>query len=95
MRLTCPHCGPRDSGEFTYLGDARLADRPAPEAADADALFHDYVYLRDNPAGVHRELWYHGSGCRAWLVATRDMRSHAFTAVVDSRTGESWREDAS
>ena len=44
--------------------------------------FHDYVYLRDNPAGPHRELWYHGSGCRAWLVVTRDTRTHAILAVT-------------
>ena len=28
----------------------------------------NYVYLRDNPAGPTRELWYHAAGCRAWLV---------------------------
>ncbi len=36
----------------------------------------DYVYLRDNPAGAHRELWYHGAGCRSWLVVARDTRTH-------------------
>ena len=28
------------------------------------------------PQGAHRELWYHGAGCHAWLVVTRDL-SHA------------------
>ena len=43
--------------------------------AATDAALFDYVYLRDNPAGAHRELWYHGAGCRAWLVVTRDTRT--------------------
>jgi len=76
MRLPCPFCGPRDAREFTYLGDATLR-RPDPAAEDAMAAFHDYVYLRDNPAGAHREYWQHVLGCRSWLVVTRDTRTHA------------------
>ncbi len=72
MRINCPFCGPRDVSEFTYLGDAGLA---RPDTADADAL-HDYVYLRTNPAGAHREHWYHAAGCRLWLTVTRDTRTH-------------------
>jgi methylglutamate dehydrogenase subunit B len=80
MRIACPHCGLRDVREFTYLGDAAPA-RPDPNAADAIDRFNDYVYLRDNPAGAHRELWYHGAGCQAWLTIERDTRSHAIAAV--------------
>ena len=46
---------------------------------------HDYVYLRDNPAGTIRELWYHASGCRSWLVVTRDTRTHAIESVEPAR----------
>ena len=70
MRITCPHCGARDAQEFSYLGAADL-QRPEGMAA-SEAAMADYVYQRDNPAGVHRELWYHGAGCHAWLVVTRD-----------------------
>ncbi len=73
MRLPCPHCGPRFSEEFTYRGDAGVA-RPADDAP-LDAWI-EAVHLRDNPAGPHRELWYHGAGCRAWIVITRDTRTH-------------------
>jgi methylglutamate dehydrogenase subunit B len=73
MRIPCPYCGSRDVQEFSYLGDADLR-RPDPEAPET--AFHDYVYLRDNPAGPHRELWYHGSGCRNWLVVTRNTVTH-------------------
>ena len=80
MRIPCPHCGPRDVREFSYLGDATLR-RPEPTAADALEQFTAYVYLRDNPAGPHQELWYHGFGCQAWLVVTRDTRTHAIAAA--------------
>ncbi|RUT89938.1 MAG: sarcosine oxidase subunit delta [Mesorhizobium sp.] len=76
MLITHPLLGLRDAQEFTYLGDARLIDRPAPSAPDAEAAFCDYVFLRDNPAGVHRELWYHEHGDRSWLVVTRDTVTH-------------------
>ena len=84
MRIACPHCGVRGVDEFSYLGDATLK-RPDPEAPDAEARFVDYVYLRDNPAGAHRELWQHASGCQSWLVVTRDTRTHAISSVEAAR----------
>jgi methylglutamate dehydrogenase subunit B len=83
MRIACPHCGERDVQEFSYLGDAALV-RPEGPGASAQAM-HDYVYLRDNPAGPHRELWYHAAGCHAWLVVTRDTRTHAIAGAEPAR----------
>ena len=80
MRIACPFCGERDVSEFSYLGDAR-ATRPDPTAVDADRQFFEAVYLRDNPAGPHDELWYHGFGCRSWLRVRRDTRTHEILAV--------------
>jgi methylglutamate dehydrogenase subunit B len=80
MRIPCPYCGTRDVREFSYLGDATVR-RPDPDSAAALERFTDYVYFRDNPAGPHREFWYHGSGCQSWLVVTRDTRSHDLMAV--------------
>jgi methylglutamate dehydrogenase subunit B len=80
MRLHCPFCGERDASEFAYLGDASFT-RPNADAADAEARFVDAVYLRDNPAGPHRELWYHASGCRSWLRVTRNTLTHEILAV--------------
>mgnify|MGYP001037015299 CR=1 FL=1 len=74
MRLTCPHCGERDRREFYYVGDAVALERPSAEAP-AEA-WDDYVHNRDNPAGVTRELWYHESGCSAWIVVTRNTITH-------------------
>jgi sarcosine oxidase subunit delta len=89
MRIACCHCGIRGHEEFTYLGDATLA-RPSADPAtpiddDQRARWHDYVYLRDNPSGPHRELWHHSGGCRAWLVVTRDTRTHEVLDVKMAR----------
>jgi heterotetrameric sarcosine oxidase delta subunit len=80
MRIQCSFCGERDVSEFTYLGAADFK-RPQPEAPDAETAFYEAVYLRDNPAGPHDELWYHASGCRSWLRVTRDTRTHEILAV--------------
>ena len=87
MRITCPHCGPRDAQEFSYLG---AADPVRPEgAAASEAAMFDYVYMRDNPAGPHRELWYHGAGCQTWLTVTRDTRTHEIFAVETATNANS------
>jgi methylglutamate dehydrogenase subunit B len=41
--------------------------------------------LRDNPAGLHRELWYHEQGDRSWLVVTRNTLTHEITKVELAR----------
>lgn len=81
MRITCPFCGERESAEFAYLGDADFARPSDPFAPDAPARFYEAVYLRENPAGPHDELWYHSFGCRSWLRVTRDTRTHEILAV--------------
>jgi sarcosine oxidase subunit delta len=78
MRIHCPLCGERGVEEFAYHGDATVT-RPAADAAPE--AWVEYVYLRDNPAGPHDELWYHSAGCHAWLVVRRDVRSHAVLAA--------------
>ncbi|MFV0474514.1 MAG: sarcosine oxidase subunit delta [Pikeienuella sp.] len=77
MRLPCPFCGERMTDEFTYLGDAKLAERPAEGAT------WEHVFFRDNPTGRHRELWRHESGCGAWLTVERDVSTHEiFSATL-------------
>ena len=82
MIINHPHLGPRDASEFTILGDASLINRPYWQAGDADDAFYNYQYLRDNPAGLHRELWFHEQGDRSWLVVTRDTITHAVIEVA-------------
>jgi sarcosine oxidase subunit delta len=74
MRIPCPFCGPRDLSEFAYRGD--VTGRPDPAAGDAADQFYEAIYLRDNPAGPHEELWYHAHGCRCWIRVKRDTRTH-------------------
>ena len=81
MIINHPLLGPRDSSEFVYLGDANLINRPNWQEDGALEQFVDYGYLRDNIAGVHRELWFHEYGDRSWLVVTRDTVSHEITEV--------------
>lgn len=78
MRIPCPWCGERGNEEFAIRGGLP-GQRPD---CDDVAAWHDYVYLRDNPAGTHREYWQHVHGCRAWLIVTRDTRSHAVLGVT-------------
>ena len=85
MIINHPNLGPRDAAEFTVLGDASLLNRPNWQADNADEAFYNYLYLRDNPAGLHRELWFHEQGDRSWLVVTRDTVTHAVVDVVLAR----------
>lgn len=85
MIIPHPLLGPRDASEFVYLGDAQLLDRPDGMAEGADAAFFDYLYLRDNPAGLHRELWFHEQGDRSWLIVTRNTVTHEIAGVELAR----------
>ena len=85
MIIPHPLLGPRDAAEFVYYGDAALIDRPDWQVEDSAARFYEYGYLRDNPAGPHRELWYHAQGDRSWLVVTRDTTTHEILKVELAR----------
>jgi sarcosine oxidase subunit delta len=78
--ILCPHCGLRPREEFTVRGAA--LPRPAPDATE-DAWF-SYVYLRENPRGAYDEYWHHASGCRRWLVVSRDTTTHEIAAVHEA-----------
>ena len=85
MIINHPLLGPRDASEFVVKGAAGLIDRPDWQAENAADAFHDYMYLRDNPAGEHAELWYHEQGDRSWLVVTRNTLTHEVTKVEMAR----------
>ncbi len=85
MIIDHPLLGPRDAAEFVYLGDASLIQRPEGNESDAAERFHDYVHLRDNPAGEHKELWFHEQGDRSWLVVTRNTITHEISSVELAR----------
>ncbi len=82
MRIHCPFCGSRDTGEFTYRGDAAPTRPTVPD----EAAFIDYAYLRDNIAGPIDEHWYHLHGCRQWLTVRRDTVTHEIVSAVFAAT---------
>ena len=82
MLIKCPHCGSRNVTEFTYGGDANTA-RPAHPAGISDAHWGDYLYLRDNPCGVHDGIWQHSAGCRRWIAVRRNTLTHEVIASAE------------
>ncbi len=86
LRIDCPWCGPRDETEFAYGGEAHIR-RPEDPDSLGDAEWADYLFMRRNPIGRHRERWCHLHGCRRWFNLERDTVTHEITAVY--RMGES------
>jgi heterotetrameric sarcosine oxidase delta subunit len=85
MIINHPLLGPRDSAEFAYLGDASLIERPDWQSETAAQDFYEYAYLRSNPAGDHRELWFHEGGDRSYRVVTRNTVTHEISKVELAR----------
>ena len=79
MRIHCPFCGAREPRSSSISATPPLAS--ATRMRRTPQCFYDYVYLRDNPAGPHHELWYHAAGCQTWLVVERDTRTHEISSV--------------
>jgi sarcosine oxidase subunit delta len=75
LLIECPWCGPRAETEFSCGGEADIA-RPLDTAKLTDKEWGDYLFMRKNPRGVHREQWMHTQGCRRWFKAQRDTVSY-------------------
>lgn len=71
LLIECPWCGPRAESEFTCGGEADIV-RPIESDKMSDREWGEYVFMRTNTRGVHREQWIHAQGCRRWFMATRD-----------------------
>ncbi|WP_366514639.1 sarcosine oxidase subunit delta [Mesorhizobium sp.] len=46
--------------------------------------------MRDNPAGVHRELWFHEQGDRSWLIVTRNTVTHEILSAQCGAGRRKW-----
>ena len=68
--MTCPLNRPRNISEFSYGGEVR----PRPQPGTDPAIVADYLYLKENRAGVTREWWCH-LPTSYWFVAERDLIS--------------------
>lgn len=75
LLISCPYCGERAETEFSYGGEAGIA-RPEDPHALSDAQWADYLFMRKNTRGMHRELWNHAAGCRRWFEVERDTVSY-------------------
>ena len=85
MIIDHPLLGPRDAPNSSISAMPRLIDRPDRQAEDAAEAFYEYVYLRDNPAGEHRELWYHEQGDRPGWSSRATPLTHEITGVELAR----------
>jgi sarcosine oxidase, subunit delta len=77
LLIECPWCGPRAESEFSYGGEADVA-RPLEPEKLSDREWGEYLFMRRNPRGAHREQWFHAHGCRRWFKATRDTVTYTF-----------------
>lgn len=69
LTLQCPYCGvDADETELHAGGQAHLK-REGPGSSDDD--FEEYLFMRENPKGVHFERWRHAYGCGKWFLAAR------------------------
>ncbi len=93
LLIECPWCGNRDESEFSYAGEAHIA-RPLETEKLSDEAWADYLFMRKNPKGLHREQWLHAAGCRRYFNLERDTATYRISGSY--KIGEkppSW-EDA-
>ncbi len=80
LLIPCPWCGPREDDEFSFGGEADI-QRPADPEATSDAAWADYLFMRDNRRGLHREQWCHTAGCRRWFIVERNTNTNEILEV--------------
>ncbi len=80
LLIRCPYCGLRDETEFSYQGEAHIA-RPLETEKLSDEEWADYLFMRKNPKGLHREQWLHAAGCRRFFNVERDTVTYQITAT--------------
>lgn len=68
--MPCPLNGKRNISEFSYGGEVKT--RPLPGAGAV--MVADYLFLKDNRAGVTREWWCH-LPTSYWFIVERDLVS--------------------
>nr|WP_299244969.1 sarcosine oxidase subunit delta [uncultured Halomonas sp.] len=74
--IHCPYCDEhREEEEFHPKGQAHIV-RPAEPENCSDEEWGDYLFFRDNPRGIHHELWVHAIGCRKFFNITRNTATY-------------------
>jgi sarcosine oxidase subunit delta len=67
MLVTCPNCGPREVTELRCAGEVTRRPASPPTVREQN----EYIYFRDNEAGLQREWWFCRI-CEDWFMAERD-----------------------
>ena len=80
LLIECPWCGERNESEFSCAGEAHIA-RPLETEKLSDEEWADYLFMRKNPKGAHREQWLHAAGCRRYFNAERDTVNYKIAAT--------------
>ena len=80
LLIPCPYCGERPELEFRYGGQAHVA-RAADASKLSDEQWSDFLYMRDNPRGLHAERWRHVHGCGRFFNCVRDTVSDRIFAT--------------
>lgn len=80
LQITCPHCGTRDQDEFTFGGEAHIV-RPLDPDSLSEREWGDYLFMRENPKGNHREQWCHSAACGKWFNVVRHTVTYDIKAI--------------
>jgi len=76
FHIYCPWCEEhREEEEFHAKGQAHLVRPPEPEKC-SDAEWGEYLFFRENPRGLHHELWVHNGGCRRFFNIARNTQTY-------------------
>ncbi|MCR8825731.1 sarcosine oxidase subunit delta [Pseudosulfitobacter koreensis] len=82
--LTCPCCGVTgEETEFHAGGEAHLK-RFGPGSSEDQ--FEEYLFMRENPKGVHFERWRHVNGCGKWFHAARNTMTLEVYGTYSAQT---------
>ncbi|MCY3877779.1 MAG: sarcosine oxidase subunit delta [Rhodobacteraceae bacterium] len=86
LKFECPycHCGV-DETELVPGGEAHIR-REGPGADDE--AFEKYLFLRENPVGVHFERWRHAFGCGKWFHVARCTQTMEVFGTYPAQTLE-------
>ena len=90
LLLECPYCGLHvDETDLSPGGEAHIK-RFGPEASEEE--LERYLFVRENPKGVHFERWRHSSGCGKWFHAARCTMTMEVFGTYSAQTCEPPKE---
>ena len=84
--LHCPHCHEDvDETDLHAGGEAHLK-RQGPGSSREE--FEGYLFMRENPKGIHFERWHHSYGCGKWFIAARHTATLEVFGTYPAQTAE-------